>query len=151
MTGAAVPSPTLQGWPWFLMALCLWREARGCSHAEKLAIAHVIANRATDPKGRFPKSIAGVICAPMQFTSIAPPLHAVGPAEMANAVSWPKDGDVNFAECCAIADQFGAASEGLDPTAGATNYYSDPIAAVPAWADPSKLTLRLGVFHFYKL
>ena len=55
---------TLLSYPWVLLALCLWREARGCSHQEKLAIAHVIANRATDPKGRFPKSIAGVICQP---------------------------------------------------------------------------------------
>ena len=141
---------TLLSYPWVLLALCLWREARGCSHQEKLAIAHVIANRAADPKGRFPKSIAGVVCQQSQFTSIAPPFH-ITPAEMANACAWPKEGDPNFAECCAIADAFGNATEGEDPTRGATNYYSDPITTVPGWAAPEKLTARIGVFHFYKL
>lgn len=135
---------------WVLLALTLWREARGCTHDEKRAVAHVIVNRATDPKGRFPKSIVGVIIQPMQFTSIAPPSH-ITPAEMANATTWPKDGDIAFSECCAIAESIGNATDGVDPTNGATNYYSDPISEVPVWADVSKMTLRLGPFHFFKL
>jgi hypothetical protein len=145
------PSTTLQSWQWSLLALVLWREARGCSHEQKVAVAHVITTRATDALKRFPVTLSGVICAQSQFTSIAPPLHAVGPAEIQNAVSWPKDGDANFLECCQIADAFAAATEGPDITAGATHYYTDPIPQVPGWADPSKLTLRLGVFHFYRL
>lgn len=143
-------SPTLLSYPSVLLGLVLWREARGCSHEEKLAIAHVIVNRATDPKGKFPKSLVGVITQPSQFTSIAPPTH-ITPAEMVNATTWPKDGDPAFAECCAIADAFGNATEGTDPTFGATNYYSDPIPMPPSWADPAKQTAKIGVFHFFKL
>lgn len=143
-------SRTLQDWQWSLLSLVLWREARGCTREEKVAVAHVIINRATDPRGRWPKSIAQVICQPVQFTSIAPPIH-ISAAEVANAVTWPKDGDPHFLECCQIADAFALATEGPDATGGATHYYTDPIPSVPSWADPSKLALRLGVFHFYKL
>jgi hypothetical protein len=99
---------------------------------------------------RWPKSVAGVICQPVQFTSIAPPAH-ITPAEMANAVAWPKDDDPHFLECCLIADQFGSTTENPDATGGATNYYSDPIPSLPAWADPAKQTAHIGVFHFFKL
>ena len=134
-----------------LLALVLWREARGRTLNEKLAIAHVIANRATDPQERWPKTLSGVICEHEQFTSISPP-KSITPAELSNAVAWPKDGDPNFLECCQIADDFGSACEGPDPTGGATNYYSDPIPAIPSWAaDASKETAHIGVFHFFKL
>ena len=143
-------SPIGYAYQFVLLALVLWREARGCSREEKVAIAHVIVNRATDPMHRWPKSVAGVICQPVQFTSIAPPAH-ITPAEMANAVAWPKDDDPHFLECCLIADQFGSATENSDATGGATNYYSDPIPSLPAWADPAKQTAHIGVFHFFKL
>ena len=150
-TPTALPaSPTLLSYQWVLFALCLWREARGCSHQEKLAIGHVIVNRATYPKpGLFPKTISGVITQPIQFTSIAPPVH-ITPAEMMNATTWPKDGDQQFLECCQIPDAFSTASEGADPTHGAVNYYSDPIPSVPAWAIPANQTAHIGVFHFFK-
>lgn len=143
-------SELLLSYPWFLMALVLWREARGCGHDEKVAIAHVIVNRTQDPHGRWPKSIAQVICQPSQFSSMAPPSGSTGAVAM-NAVTWPKDGDPHFLECCQIADQFAAAIEPLDTTGGATNYYSDPIAETPNWADPAKRTVQIGVFHFFRL
>lgn len=140
----------LTDYPWVLLALTLWREARGCTHEAKVAIAHVICNRAADPRKRWPGTLAGVLTQPMQFTSIAPPVH-ITPAEMSNATSWPKDGDAQFAECCAIADQFSTGTEPFDDTLGATNYFSEPIPAVPEWAIPSRLTVRIGPFSFYKL
>jgi spore germination cell wall hydrolase CwlJ-like protein len=143
-------SETLFSYQFVLLALVLWREARDCSRAEKLAIAHVIHNRTTDPAGRWPRTLSGVICQPMQFTSIAPPAH-VSPAEMANATTWPKESDPHWLECCQIADEFASSVDSSDPTRGATNYYSTPISSVPAWADESKMTLQLGVFRFFRL
>lgn len=142
-----------ESFPWVLLAICLWREARGCTGDEKLAIAHVICNRATDPHNRWPKSIDAVICQPAQFTSMSPPLRAnLTAGELSNAVAWPKPGDPHFSECCSIADAFGTATElAPDPTGGANHYYSEPIAEIPGWADPEKLTVKIGVFSFFKL
>ena len=146
---AAHSNPLLECFPFVLLALTLWREARGCSYAEKVAIAHVIFNRTTDRLNRWPKTLAAAICQPAQFTSIAPPPH-ITPMEMANATTWPKDGDVQFADCCRIAEEF-ALHPVPDDTCGATHYYSEPIASPPPWANPERMTLHLGVFRFYRL
>ena len=145
-------NPIASMYKWTLLALCLWREARGCSHQEKLAIALVICIRAADPAGSFSKTITGVITAPSQFSSISPPhVNGLSLAEWINATSWPAENDPNWIECCEIADSVGNATEGFDLTKGATHYYSTPIPKPPAWADPSRMTLQLGVFRFYKL
>jgi len=136
----------------FLLALCLWREARGRPDDEKRAIAHVIVNRATDPGKRFGPTMAAVITAPSQFSSMSPPhIPNLSLNEWINATTWPVPGSKEWVTCCAIADAFGNATEGSDPTGGATNYYSEPIAKVPDWADPGRMTLHLGVFRFYRL
>ena len=151
-TTAATTNPVVSMYKWVLLAVCLWREARGCSHAAKVAIAHVICNRATDPRQRFPKTIAGVITAPSQFSSISPPhSNSLSLNEWINATAWPTENDQHWLDCCSIADAVGTATDGVDPTGGATNYYSVPIPEVPSWADPSKLTLTLEAFRFFKL
>jgi len=55
----------------FLVRLCLWREARSESLAAKAAVLAVIRNRANDPKNRWPKTLAGVVLQPSQFTSFS--------------------------------------------------------------------------------
>lgn len=137
-------------YPWILFALCLWREARGCTLAEIEAIANVISNRAADPQKRFGKDLVSVITAKDQFTSISPPVN-ITRNEWVNATKWPGSEDAEFLACCAIADSFGQATNGADPTKGATNYYSVPIEDVPDWADPDKMTLSIGSFRFFKL
>lgn len=139
---------------WVLLALCLWREARGCSHDQKRAVAHVITNRASglNPKQYGGPSLVGVVTAPYQFTSISPPHSSVTSfAEWINATTWPQESDLNWAECCSIADSIGKGTDGPDPTNGANHYYTEPISAVPVWADPSKMTLQSGPFRFFKL
>ena len=54
-----------------LCRLCLWREARSESMAAKAAVLSVIRNRANDPKNRWPKTLAGVVLQPNQFTSFS--------------------------------------------------------------------------------
>ncbi len=128
----------------FLEALCLWREARGQSAACQAAILAVIRNRAADPHNRWPKTSAGVVTQPWQFSSF----NASDP----NVTKWPTPHNALewsiWQQCCNIAETPLTA----DPTSGATNYESLPDGmAKPGWADEAKLTLTLGPFRFYKL
>lgn len=132
----------------WLAALCIWREARGASIQAMHAIWWVIQNRANDPAKRWPRTIAGVILQPAQFSSFsrgdnnsvkfpAPPIDGAAPSP-----DWSA-----FLNCqIAVSTDLGG-----DPTGGATNYESEPIEARPAWADPDKLTATIGPFRFYKL
>jgi spore germination cell wall hydrolase CwlJ-like protein len=65
-----------------LARLCLWREARGESLAAKAAVLAVLRNRANDPKNRWPKTLAGVVTQPFQFSS----MNRNDP----NVTAWPK-------------------------------------------------------------
>ena len=132
----------------FLLALCLWREARGQSAACMAGIAAVIRNRAEDPKKRWPRTVSGVILEPRQFSSF----NAGDP----NAVKFPNNayggsGVYDWAawlQACDVATVPFTA----DPTQGATNYESlPPDAEKPAWCDPAKLTTTIGPFRFYRL
>lgn len=142
-----------ESYQWVVFALTLWREARGCPDDQKRAVAHVIANRSTDPKKTYGSRLLSVLTAPSQFSSISPPhsLTAVTLGGWINATSWPNESDATWISCCAIVESFGNATEGPDPTLGANHYYTDPIPNVPGWADPTKQTLKLGPFHFYRL
>jgi hypothetical protein len=134
----------------WLASICLWREARGQSLAALTAIWWVIQNRANDAAHRWPKTIPGVILQPRQFSSFnasdpnatkfpMPPINPNGPP----GVDWSA-----YLNCQAAV----TVPIGGDPTNGATNYESIPEAENrPAWCDPSKITLTVGPFRFYKL
>ena len=125
----------------FLLALCLWREARGESFEAKLAVRHVIMNRAADP--RWPDDYAGVILQPKQFSSFS--------AGDPNAVKFPALGDPSWIQCCHVA--MVASIE--DPTKGATFYHSGPREKLPERCQrdfpPEKLTAKIGAFSFYRV
>ena len=137
-------------YPWVLAAIMLWREARGCGPGEKIAIMHVVINRANDAESRWPKTIDGVITQFCQFTSMAPPPNAK-PNLVSNATKWPAHTDLQFQECCEIVDRFALGIEAPDPTDGANHYYSEPLDAPPSWAIATKQTAHIGVFKFFRL
>jgi hypothetical protein len=121
-------------------ALCLWREARGCTHESRLGVYWVLLNRVRDPRRRWPGNLTDVVLEPKQFSSFN-----VGDP---NSVKFPNSTDVAFEACCEIAQSPGVS----DPTIGATNYHSIPEGKpLPAWADPAKLTITIGPFKFYRL
>ena len=127
----------------FLSALCLWREARGSSLPALTAIYHVILNRVADPAHRWPRTIPGAILQPYQFSSFL--------KSDPNVTKFPiDDGSADWKawlDCClAVSTLIGG-----DPTRGATNYESCAPDALPPWADPSKLTVTIGPFRFYRL
>jgi N-acetylmuramoyl-L-alanine amidase len=127
----------------YLRSLCLWREARGTSREALTAINAVIQNRMEDAKGRWPKTATEVILQPLQFSSFNP-----GDPNATKLPNPKQPGDwIAWGLCVAIA----SAPLESDPTGGATNYHSLPAGSLPAWADPQKLTAKIGAFRFYKL
>ncbi len=118
----------------FLLALCIYREARGCDNVSRLGVKHVVLNRAARPGSG---GIAGVILAPHQFSSFS--------GGDPNAVKFPLHREQAWLDCCAL-----ALTDEADPTNGATHYHS-AMAQPPAWADPAKRTAIIGPFSFYRL
>src|SRR4051812_40474848 len=79
-----------------LLALCIWREARGEPIESKMGIAQVIHNRiALAPREGFHNSVRGTILAPHAFTSFS-----VGDP---NSVKFPQDMDKSWRECLGVA------------------------------------------------
>jgi len=119
----------------FLLALCVWREARGESDRGKLLVAETIANRVTDK--RWPDTFAGVITQPKQFSAF----NAGDP----NATLFPKDGDPSWPAAVSAAD---SVLRGNVFTKS-NHYHTTGVA--PAWADASKIVAREGAHIFYSL
>ena len=126
-----------------MLALAVWREARGEPLDGKRGVAWVILNRMADP--RWPDSAAEVVTQPWQFSCF----NAGDP----NATKYPtQKRSVDWAawlECCVVVD--GLASD-LDPTSGANHYeaISDSDKR-PNWADPVKITRQVGRTRFYRI
>ncbi len=110
----------------YLLAKCVYGEARGEVYLGKVAVAAVILNRVDDPN--FPNSVSGVIYQPGAFDAVS-------------------DGQINLApdeECIRAArDAFG----GWDPTDGCLYYYN-PKTATNKWMLSKEVTLRVGNHSF---
>lgn len=128
----------------FLASLCLWREARGASLSAKTAIWFVLQNRAADPANRWPKTVHQVVVQPHQFSSF----NANDP----NVTTWPDERHPADWDAWKDCQTVVTTVIGADPTSGATNYHSiPPSQPLPAWADPLKITAKIGAFTFYRL
>ena len=110
----------------YLLARCVYGEARGEVYLGKVAVAAVILNRVDD--ANFPNSVAGVIYQPGAFDAVA-------------------DGQINLSpdeECIRAArDAFG----GWDPTNGCLYYYN-PQTATNKWMLSKEVTLTVGNHSF---
>ncbi len=110
----------------YLLARCVYGEARGEVYLGKVAVAAVILNRVDD--ANFPNSISGVIYQPGAFDAVA-------------------DGQINLSpdeECIRAArDAFG----GWDPTNGCLYYYN-PQTATNKWMLSKEVTLTVGNHSF---
>jgi spore germination cell wall hydrolase CwlJ-like protein len=121
-----------------LLALCIWREARGESLEAKKAVASVIRNRcAMAPAQGFHSSIAGNILKPWAFSSFM-----LGDP---NSVKYPAETDPSWH------DSLAAAGIGPDLSRGAVFYYSRPLSAPPhAWGEVYH-SATIGGLEFYRL
>lgn len=120
-TGSSVTSNDL-----YLLAKCVYGEARGEPYVGKVAVAAVVLNRVKSSS--FPNTIAGVIYQPLAFTAVA-------------------DGQINLTpdnEAIAAAQD---ALNGWDPTNGCLYYYN-PRTATSAWIYSRQVKLVIGNHRF---
>lgn len=128
----------------FLMALCVWREARGESMEAKRAVAWVIRNRADKPSWWGGPSIASVVLHPYQFSSF----NHNDP----NATKMPTPQDPAWIASLIAAYEAYAKSSN-DISEGSVDYFDKSMDAnPPPWAIDGSLehVCDLGSFHFYK-
>ena len=124
---------------WYMLALCLWREARGEGRAGMAAVGCVVRNRFHRDRTSYRAEVERRL----QFSS----LTAVGDPEL---TLWPTDADADFALAGEIAEAVIDGAQ-LDPTGGATLYYAVTIPFPATW-DKAKcwFTVQIGKHRFYR-
>ena len=73
----------------FILAVCVWREARGETPKGKRLVAQTIENRVQDK--RWPETYVEVITQPLQFSAF----NKTDP----NALKFPMETDPSWPEC----------------------------------------------------
>ena len=110
----------------YLLAKCIFAEARGEPYEGKVAVGAVILNRVENPN--FPNSIYGVVYQPWAFTAVYDGQITLEPNE----------------ECYAAARD---ALNGWDPTYGCIYYYN-PATATSQWIFSRQVVTRIGKHVF---
>lgn len=95
----------------YLLAKCIYAEARGESYTGQVAVGAVILNRVDSPA--FPNTIAGVIYQKNAFTAVS-------------------DGQINLEPDQTALNAASDAMNGWDPTYGCLYYYN-PAVATSSW------------------
>ena len=121
-----------------ILALAIWREARGEKFLGQRAVGCVVRNRVN--AGGYGEGYAGVILKKFQFSSFN--------ANDVNSQLWPIDGEASWMSCLAEANNV---LTGIDDVSnGALFYYSPPLIAPPhAWGNVTA-TAHIGNLNFYK-
>ena len=136
---------TSHAYEFILLALCIWREARGELLETKQCVAWSIRNRVQRP-GWWGHGWAGVILQPWQYSSF----NHNDP----NASKLPIPTDPSWQDCLTVAEQvYPQESPIPDNSHGADSYYDMSLDTnPPSWAsDGSKVkTVDMGRLHFYK-
>jgi cell wall hydrolase len=122
-----------------LVALCIWREARGEMQMGKLAVGCVIRNR-INANSFFGHDWRNVILKPYAFSSF----NVNDP----NADKWPEDDEADWLDCVQAAQD--VMDDHPDVTNGALYYYSKPLTAPPhAWG-PVRAAASIGNLTLWK-
>ena len=110
----------------YLLAKCIYAEARGEPYTGQVAVGAVILNRVRSSK--FPNSISGVIYQPYAFTCVA-------------------DGQINLTPDANAKRAAQDALNGWDPTNGCLYYYN-PSTATSSWIWSRPVMLAIGKHNF---
>lgn len=125
-------------WEVSLLALTIWREARGEPRAAKVALACSVMNRVRRPCW-WGTDVVSVIEKRWQFSSLTDPRDP-------QLVRWPPY-DGTFRECLEVAS---LALAGLlaNPVPGADSYHDTSIAP-PSWTAKARGCGQVGRLVFY--
>ncbi len=112
----------------YLLAKCIYGEARGESYKGQVAVASVILNRVKSSK--FPNSIAGVVYQPGAFDVVS-------------------DGQINLSPNDSALKAAKDAMNGYDPTGGCIYYYN-PAKTTNKWIRSRPIIVTIGQHVFCK-
>lgn len=126
-------------WSVAVLALAIWREARGESREGRIAIANVVQNRVAHP-GWWGRTVDEVVTKRWQFSSLTDPKDA-------QLTLYPRHDDPVFLDCLQIAN---VALDGSLPNLvpGADSYHDISIAP-PAWTEGARFVDQIGRLKFY--
>lgn len=110
----------------YLLAKCIYAEARGEPYIGMVAVGAVVLNRVRDPE--FPNTIAGVVYEPWAFTAV-------------------HDGQINLEPNDTAKRAAKDAISGWDPTNGCTFYYN-PDKTTNKWIWSRPVQLVIGKHRF---
>ncbi len=110
----------------YLLAKCIYAEARGESYTGQVAVGAVILNRVKS--GKFPNTIAGVIYQKDAFTAVS-------------------DGQINLSPDKTAMNAAQDALNGWDPTYGCLYYYN-PAVATSSWIFGRQTVTTIGKHVF---
>lgn len=131
---------TQQDYEVSLLALTIWREASSEPINAKMAVAWSIRNRVSHPSW-YGGTWAEVLTKRLQYSSMT----AGGDP---NLIRWPLASDLSWTDSMTVATSIHDAPPMMDPTNGATHYYSGDTK--PSWASEMTHTLDSASFHFFK-
>lgn len=121
-----------------LLALCIWREARGEGMFGRRGVGCTVRNRVGH--GGYGSGYSGVILKHYQFSSF----NLSDP----NSSKWPADGTLDWMGCLAEANEVLGGCD--DVTNGALFYFSQPLTQPPpAWGAVIP-TASIGHLSFWK-
>jgi len=124
-----------------LLALAMWREARGEGSEAMIAIGCALRNRAQKPCW-WGKNLIAVITKKWQVSSMAAP----GDRQL---ILYPQEGDKAFDQALSLAGQvINGLVENLFP--GADSWYDDSIPA-PKWATKDNFCGKIGRLSFHNV
>ena len=110
----------------YLLARCIYAEARGESYTGQVAVGAVVLNRVKSAE--FPNTIAGVIYQRHAFTAVS-------------------DGQINLTPDQTAINAAKDAMNGWDPTYGCLYYYN-PVTATSAWIFSRQTVVTIGKHVF---
>jgi spore germination cell wall hydrolase CwlJ-like protein len=125
-----------------LLALVVWREARGEGYPAMLAVACSIRNRVERPSW-WGHTFAEVIGKKWQYSSMAAPNDP-------QLLKYPlSELDQNFSDAMKAATDT-ISGLALSPVPGADSYYDTSIRP-PKWATPETFVAAIGALRFHNL
>lgn len=125
-----------------MLALTMWREARGEGREGMRAVGHVIRNRVNKWMGDWDH----IITQKWQFSSMTAP----GDSQL---VAWPDSPDERFETAMQLAEGIYSGMDHEDISGGAL-YYRNPRTATSEWfqknvAEKMRKTATIGNHEFY--